>query len=112
MENLKVDKSGRTAEARVDHLFFVHNFFIFSSLKKTVRQDLLEEFILNSIIQELSKKNIMDNMVKEILKVQEDLCDNNTTLNQLQKNKKQLELQLNNILKAIEMGVMNKTTNS
>ena len=80
--------------------------------KKTVRQDLLEEFILNSIIQELSKKNIMDNMVKEILKVQEDLCNNNMILNQLQKNKKQLESQLNNILKAIEMGVMNKTTNS
>jgi len=80
--------------------------------KETMRKDILEQFILDTIIEEMSKPNIMDIVVKNLMKTQEELYNNNQVLIKLQKAKKQFETQLNNILNAIELGVVNKTTNA
>jgi len=78
--------------------------------KETIRQDILEEFILNSITTELSKPQNIDTIVKYLMDLQ-NTPNNNSTLNILAKSKKQAEMTLNNIMKAVEQGVVNKTTN-
>ena len=81
-------------------------------IKETIRQDILEQFLLDTIIEEMSKPKIMNVIVNNLLKVQDNLSNNNGVLNRLLKGKKQAETQLNNILNAIEQGVVNKTTNA
>ena len=51
-------------------------------------------------------------MVNNLMQAQESLYSLNSILNRLEKSKKQAETTLNNIMSAIEMGVVNKTTNT
>ncbi len=53
-------------------------------IKQTIRQDNLEDFILNIILTELSKPKVLDILVKNLLKVQ-DTPNNNATINNLLK---------------------------
>lgn len=80
--------------------------------KETIRQDILEQFLLDTIIEELSKPKIMNEMVNNLMHAQESLYSLNSILSRLEKGKKQAETTLNNIMSAIEMGVINKTTNT
>lgn len=79
-------------------------------VKETIRQDILEEYVLNIIITELSKPQNQDILVSKLMQVQ-NTPTANSNLNMLIKSKKQAELTLNNIMLAIEQGVVNKTTN-
>lgn len=79
-------------------------------IKETLRQDILEEYILNIVITELSKPKVQDIMIKRLMDIQ-NIPKANSTLNMLIKSKKQAELTLNNIMLAVEQGVVNKTTN-
>ena len=47
---------------------------------KMVRKDMLEELIVNAIVDELSKKPIMDDMVAEHLKQQDSRIISKTTV--------------------------------
>lgn len=53
----------------------------------------------------------MDKIIDGIMKVQESQSNGNSILNSLLKDKKQAESTLNNIMKAVEQGVVNNTTN-
>ena len=53
----------------------------------------------------------MNKLVEELMKAQKDYTNRNSVINYLIKEKKQKETALNNILKAIEQGIMNNTTN-
>ena len=79
-------------------------------IKETVRQDILEEYILNIIITELSKPQNLDILISKLMQIQ-NTPTVNSNLNMLIKSKKQAELTLNNIMLAVEQGVVNKTTN-
>ena len=79
-------------------------------IKETIRQDILEDYILKIIITELSKPKVQHTMIKRLMDIQ-NIPKANSTLNMLIKNKKQAELTLNNIMLAVEQGVVNKTTN-
>ncbi len=79
--------------------------------KETLRQDSFEDFILDSIISELSKPKILDEIIKKLLAIQGKETVECSTLAILKKKKKQTELALDNILQAIEQGVVNRTTN-
>lgn len=79
-------------------------------IKETIRQDILEDYILKIIITELSKPKVQDTMIKRLMDIQ-NIPKANSTLNMLIKSKKQAELTLNNIMLAVEQGVVNKTTN-
>ena len=43
--------------------------------KETIRQDVLEEFVLNSIIEELSKPKNLNDIVKGLMEIQNDLTN-------------------------------------
>jgi len=79
-------------------------------IKETVRQEILEDFILNAVTTELAKPKTIDTIVQYLIKEQET-PNNNSNLNMLIKGKKQAEITLNNIMLAVEQGVVNKTTN-
>lgn len=80
-------------------------------IKETIRQDILEEYLLNTITTELSKQKVQDQIVKKLMDLQ-NTPKTNTDLNMLIKSKKQAETTLNNIMSAVEQGVVNKTTNN
>ena len=79
-------------------------------IKETIRQDVLENLVIETIINELSKKENIDRIVKNLLETQKSQ-DQSSELKRLLKIKKQAENTLNNIMIAIEQGIINKTTN-
>ena len=80
-------------------------------IKETVRQEILEEYVLNILLNEFAKPKIQDQMVKILMDLQ-NTPKTNSNLNMLIKTKKQTETTLNNIMSAVEQGVVNKTTNN
>ena len=80
--------------------------------KTVLKKELLEEFVINFIISELCKKKNIDNIVKAIMDMQTQQSKDNPILSNLKKEKKQVDASLANLLKAIEQGVVSKTTTS
>ena len=80
-------------------------------IKETIRQDILEEYILGILINEFAKPKNQDKIVKILMDIQ-NTPKTNSNLNMLIKTKKQTEITLNNIMSAVEQGVVNKTTNN
>ncbi len=80
-------------------------------LKKTEKKELLEDYIVKSLISKLKNQDIMNNLVKTLLKIQNNQAECNTLLQTLKKEKSKLNSSLENIMNAIECGVFNNTTN-
>ena len=76
-----------------------------------IRKEILENFILDNIIKVLSSSKYMNIIIDGIMKAQETQSNGNSILISLLKDKKQAENTLNNIMKAVEQGVVNNTTN-
>lgn len=78
-------------------------------LKSQVRKEYLEELIINAIIKEMSKPEVINKIVPTLLKMQENTMMNQT-LSMLTKEKSKVDKALNNIVKAIENGASTRTT--
>ena len=76
-----------------------------------IRKETLESIVLDSIMDELNKPETMDGLVRGIMKQQERMLRENPMLSILEKEKKQIETALTNIMSAIEQGIMSQTTN-
>ena len=59
---------------------------------------------------EMGKPEVIEQVVAEVLKIQERRMQNNTVLNLLEKEKKNIETSIENIMSAIEKGVVTNTT--
>jgi hypothetical protein len=79
--------------------------------KSMQRKEFLEEFVLNAILTYLTDKTEMDGMVKVLLKYQDAFAKENVALNMLEREKRQCETALENIMRAIEQGIINNMTN-
>ena len=79
--------------------------------KSSVRKELFEEFVLDNILKVLSNTKHIDEMVDVLFQIQETQSNINSIINSLVKEYKQAENSLNNIMKAIEQGIVNNTTN-
>ena len=79
--------------------------------KAPIRKDIIENFIIQNIVAELSKPQTMTNIINGILKMQDEQLGKNSTLLILEKEYKQIENSLNNIMAAIERGIISVTTN-
>lgn len=79
--------------------------------KSMIRKEVLEELILNSVISEMSKPNAVNAIVKHLLDMQEKMTKTNPNLSLLLKQQKQNELALNNLIAAIERGIISNSTN-
>lgn len=79
--------------------------------KSMVRKEVFENFIVDNIIKILSSSKYINIIIDGIMKAQETQSNGNSILNPLLKDKKQAENTLSNIMKAVEQGVVNNTTN-
>ncbi len=67
--------------------------------------------MIETIITVLNKSDIKSKIVKELLKRQETQMTSNTELSILTKQQKQVETALNNLVTAIEQGIISNSTN-
>ena len=79
--------------------------------KQTLRKEILENFVIDILLKELNKPQTIEKMIKNILKVQENMESGNSLLTSLYKEKTETQNTLNNIMKAVEQGIVNNTTN-
>lgn len=79
-------------------------------VKTQIRKEFLEEFVLNCIVEELSKPKMINYIVANLMKIQDEKITNQT-LNLLLKEKSKVDKALDNIAHAIENGIISNTTN-
>ena len=79
--------------------------------KQTLRKEILENFVIDILLKELNKPQTIEKMINNILKVQESMESGNSILTNLYKEKAETQNLLDNIMKAVEQGIINNTTN-
>ena len=79
--------------------------------KSILKKEVIEKFIINEIIRKLRSPKIMNPLIDTLLKVQNNSQSNRVTLNILKQELKQSKISLNNLLSAMEKGIINQTTN-
>lgn len=79
--------------------------------KKAIPKEELERLVLDTIITQLKEPELMDKLINAILEEQERRNRENSALLVMQREQRQNEIALDNIMKAIERGIMNNTTN-
>ena len=78
--------------------------------KSMIRKEHLENLVLDTVINELSKPKTLEFIVKELLAEQERFIKEHSMLNMLLRELRQVETSLENIVAAIERGVVTNTT--
>ncbi len=78
--------------------------------KSMIGKEYLENLIISAIIEQLSDQQIMNTIVANLLKIQEQLTKETPILNLLAKEKRQTEKAIKNIMTAIENGIITNTT--
>ena len=78
--------------------------------KSMIGKDFLENLIVSTTIEELSRPQVMNVLVKGLLDIQEQQSNGTPILKMLTKEKRQTENAINNIMTAIENGVITNTT--
>ena len=79
--------------------------------KTSVRKDDFEDFIINTLIDKLSTSNVMEDLIDCVMKTQEEILQANTKIKSLEKDLRNTEMSLNNLVAALERGVISNTTN-
>lgn len=74
------------------------------------QKEALEEFLLDAIISELEKPEILKAIVRNVLETQKELSNKNSAVENLINTKKQAKKALDNLVLAVEQGVVTKTT--
>ena len=70
-----------------------------------------ENFVLDNVLKVLTNSKYIDVIIDALFKIQETQSNTNNVINSLIKEYKQAENSLNNIMKAVEQGIINNTTN-
>lgn len=70
-----------------------------------------DKLIIDTTIEELSKPAVLQSAINGLLALQESKLKTNTSLNSLLREQKQIETALQNLITAIENGIMSNTTN-
>ena len=80
--------------------------------KKTLPKEKLEELIFDALLEQLQTPSAMKSLTDGILQIQEEAGNNHAVLKQLYNEKKKAETTLQNIMAAVEKGVVTATTTS
>ena len=101
-------ESGHSASKRVHHYYKCttakkHR----SCKKKTVKKLWIEEIVVNYAVQMLSDDNLIDRIAESILELQKQ---ENITLPMLRKQLSEVERGIENMLNAIQQGILNQST--
>ena len=76
-----------------------------------IRKEVLEEFVIDVIVKELSRKETMNTLVANLLREQERQSVENARLTFLLREKTKVDKALDNLVAALEQGIMSATTN-
>lgn len=79
--------------------------------KEVIRKDMLETMVINAVIEQLTNQKSMNELVHGLLKIQDTQIEESSMLNVLLHDKRKVETSLNNIVSAIEQGIISNTTN-
>lgn len=79
--------------------------------KSIVRKEVIENLVIETIVKKLSEPNLIDVLVSKILQKQEKSIRDNSSLSLLIKQKKQVDTSIDNIVAAIERGIVTNATN-
>ena len=79
--------------------------------KSMVRKDVIEELVINTTVEKLSEPHIMDYIINELLQMQERQLTENSVIKVLEKQKRQVDTALNNLVCAVERGIISNATN-
>ena len=79
--------------------------------KSVIRKDILEKLVLDKIVSELNRPQIMNAVVANLMQIQELQAKEASALNMILKEKRQTDTALNNLMAAIEQGIISNTTN-
>lgn len=77
--------------------------------KSQVRKEILEKYVLDNVVEQMSKPEILEKAVDYLLQVQENRIKQNSVVANLVKEKRQTENAINNIMDAIEQGGQSAT---
>ncbi len=72
--------------------------------KSQVRKEILEKYVLDNVIEQMSKPKTVEKVAEYLLQVQENRINQNSALANLIKEKRQTENAINNIMDVIEQG--------
>lgn len=78
--------------------------------KSTVRKDAIEQLVINTITEKLSNPQIINLIVTQLLQMQKQQAKETTIVSMLVKQQKQIETALNNLVNAVERGIISTTT--
>ena len=78
--------------------------------KSMLRKDVIEPLVINKVIEKLSNPEMLNFVVCKLLQIQEQQAKENTILNILVKQLKQVETALNNLVSAVERGIISNAT--
>ena len=78
--------------------------------KSMIRKETLENFVIDCIVKELSKPDVIKRMVRGLSEAQETLVKDKSCENALLKEKRHTQKVIDNIMSAIEQGVVTNTT--
>ena len=75
--------------------------------KKTVRKADIEEIVLNDVMDKMSKEDLINDIADSVMNLQEK---ENTTIPLMQKQLAEIHQSINNLVKAMEMGMVSRET--
>lgn len=79
--------------------------------KEMVRKEVIEDIVINAIVEKLCSPENIDRIVKELLQIQAQRIKENSILSVLIKQQRQTETALNNLVSAVERGIISNSTN-
>ena len=79
--------------------------------KSAVRTEVLEKFVLDHIYETLSNGAETEKIISYLMKIQEEQARECPAIKVLEKEKRQTETALNNVMSAIEQGIISNITN-
>ena len=79
--------------------------------KAMIRKEVIENLVTDTVVQKLSEPNLINIIVSKILQRQEKSICENSALSLLIKQKKQVDTAIDNIVAAIERGIVTNATN-
>ena len=103
--------TARNGEVKRDYKCIGRKKYYNGCPKTQVRKEDLEECVINAVIQELSKPDIMDTIVAKLIQLQNADDSANSALKLLLNEKHGVERSLANLVSAIENGIVSNTTN-
>jgi len=79
-------------------------------LLKPIRKELIEDLVVNAILSVLETNDMIQNIAKLVIEKHNKKIESNTILNLLKKEKDVIDGKINNILKAMENGIITSST--